>query len=90
MPDSWIKDPSATLDYTIDWTAWLAGDTITGTPVWTVPAGLTKADESHTTTTSTVWISGGTIGSTYTLSVRVTTTGGRTDDRSIALVIADR
>ena len=38
------KDPNAVLDYVQNWATWLAevSDTITGTPVWTVGAGLTK------------------------------------------------
>lgn len=91
----WIyKDPNAVLDYVIDWAAtgddWLDGDTITGTPVWTVDTGLTKASSSNTTTTTTVWLSGGTAGTTYTVSCRIVTAGGRTEDRSFRIVCAER
>ena len=87
----WIeKDPDAVLDYIVDWSDWLDTDTITGAPVWTVPTGLTKASQSNTTTTATAWISGGAQGMTYTLGCRITTTGGRTDERSFRLKIVER
>jgi len=84
-----VKDPNAVLDYYVDWTRWLNGDTI-ATSVWTVPAGLTNANDSHTTTAATVWLSGGTVGEAYKVTNRITTTGGRTEDRSFDVKIAER
>jgi len=87
----WIeKDPQAVLDYAMDWADWLDTDTITGTPVWTIDSGVTKASQSNTTTTATAWLSGGVLGQTYTVTCRITTAGGRTDERSFRLKIVDR
>ena len=83
------KDPNATLDYGRDWTLWLAGDTIV-TSTWIVPSGLTMTAESNTATTATVWLSGGTFGSSYTVTNRIITAQGRIDDRSLQVVIRDR
>lgn len=83
------KDPSANLDYKIDWELWLAGDTISSSQ-WTVATGVTKGSETNTTTTATVWISGGTAGSRYTITNRITTAAGRIDERSIILRVLDR
>ncbi len=80
------KDPDSTKDYTINWAAWLGQDTIVSA-VWTVPAGITKASESHTTTTATIWLSGGTIDQVYTLQCRITTVGGRTEDESFSIKV---
>lgn len=83
-----IKDPNARLDYTIDWTAWLAGngDTISGATVPDPPSGLTVTTPlTWTSTQTTVWISGGTAGSSYDVTVHITTTGGRQDDRTITI-----
>lgn len=73
------QDPNETLDYVVDWSDQLdAGDTITGTPAWTVtPSGLTVDDQSNTTTTTTVWLTAGTANTDYQAEVTVTTTGGR-------------
>jgi hypothetical protein len=88
---TYTKDPDATLDYVISWSSWLpTGDTI-ASAVWSVPAGLTEADASSiTTTTTTCWLSGGTVGEVYRVTCRITTAQGRIDDRSISLRIQER
>mgnify|MGYP001572496141 CR=1 FL=1 len=86
------KDPSAVRDYTVDWDTddWLGAATITGTPVWTVPTGITKDSQSNTTTTATAWLSGGTNGTDYDVACKITTAGGRTDERTIRLQVRNR
>lgn len=89
---TFIKDPSAILDYGQDWSQWLEdGETIT-TSTWTVPAGLTKVgSDTHDATTTTVWLSGGTVADDrYTLTNHVVTSASRADDRSITIVIRER
>ncbi len=86
---TFTKDPDAVLDYAVDWTLWLAGDEI-ATSDWTVPAGLNKVTDTKTTTKATVWVSGGQAGQSYTVTNRITTTGGRTDDRSITVKVENR
>lgn len=84
------KDPSAVLDYALDWSDWLVADTITGTPTWTVPTGLTKDSQSNTTTTATAWLSGGVAGMSYTVACKIVTAGGRTDERSFRIKCVNR
>lgn len=84
-----FKDPDEVLDYVVDWTARLAGDTI-GTSLWIVPIGITDENEENDTTTTTIWLSGGTIGQTYEFVNRVQTAGGRTMDQSVKLPIKTR
>jgi len=88
---SFKKDPDAVLDYTVDWTDWLlpALDTIS-TVTWVPDTGLTVGTTSKTASTATAFVSGGTAGQTLKLTCRITTTGGRTDDRTITLKIVDR
>ena len=83
------KDPEAVLDYTINWTAWLDGDTIL-TSVWTVPTGITKDSESNTTLRATAWLSGGTDGTNYIVVNTIVTAAGRTDERSVVVYVRDR
>lgn len=90
----WIlKDPNAVLDYRLDWDAagdsWLAGDTI-ATSAWTLDPGISQTSATNTTTTATVWLSGGTAGSEYRVTNRITTAGGRTEDRSFRVRVAER
>jgi hypothetical protein len=86
---TFTKDPHAILDYTIDWTRWLAGDTI-ATSEWLVAAGLTKVADSKTVSSATVWLSGGTAGQSYTVTNRIVTNGGRTEDRSFTIRVEER
>lgn len=92
MTDSrnyFVKDPDAILDYTVDWLNWLCLDTIvTGT--WIVPSGITKVTSTITTTTSTVWLSGGSVDHSYDLINRINTSGGRTDDRTISIMVRNK
>lgn len=86
-----LKDPDATLDYSIDWSAWLVTGESLITSVWALSStDLTKTLEVNTATRGTVWVSGGLPGESYTLTNHITTDGGRIDDRSIVLLMRQR
>lgn len=78
------KDPDEVKDYGINWATLLSTDTI-ATSTWTVPDEITMDSDSHTTTATTVWLSGGTAGESYSLLNRIVTAGGRTYDRTVKL-----
>lgn len=89
-----LKDPDAKLPFAVDWSAWLTteGDTATSA-TWTVPAGLVQESSPAPTLVNgkaTVWLSGGTDGQNYTVTCHLTTTGGRTDDRSFRVSVRTR
>lgn len=85
-----VKDPDAVLDYTFDWGPWLNGDEIDSSN-WTLESGITRVtDDIPTTSTTRIFVSGGTAGQNYTLTNRVVTTGGRTDDRSFEIRVRQR
>jgi hypothetical protein len=86
---TFTKDPNAVLDYSIDWTRWLAGDQI-ATSEWIIPSGLTKMADSKTVTAATVWLSSGTASQSYTVTNRITTAAGRTEDRSFTIRVEER
>lgn len=86
---TFTKDPDAILDYAVDWSRWLAGDTIAAS-VWIVPAGLAKVSETNTATKAVVWLSGGSAGVAYTVTNRITTAAGRTEDRSFTIRVEER
>ena len=92
MSNSYVKDPAALLDYSWDWSGWLAGvsDTISSATV-TVPPGLTAVAEPVVGETAvTQRVSGGALDDTYKMVCQITTVGGLVDERSIYLTIADR
>ena len=76
------------LDYQIDWTTWLDGDTI-ATSTWIVPAGITRDSDSKSNTATTIWLSGGTDGEVYEIVNRITTAGGRTQDRTVSITVKE-
>lgn len=80
------KDPNATLDYSEDWTLWLAGDTISSLSI-TATAGITVNSQTTTFPCSvvTVWLAGGTPPNSYSIVFHITTTAGRQDDRTITI-----
>jgi len=85
-----LKDPSAVLDYAFDWTGWLAtGETISSYTV-TAQSGITLDSDSATDDTVTVWLSGGTSGSRYRVSCKITTNAGRIDERSMIIDCQNR
>ncbi len=84
-----MKDPQAKLDYGIDWSAWLDGDVIIAS-AWSSDAGLIVEANSFTSTVTTVWLSGGTVGASYRVTNHVTTQAGRENDFSIVIVVQQR
>ena len=95
------KGPNERLDYPLDWNdappngPWLAaGEYLTGTPVITAPAGITvdapTLYPSVQPTMVIVWASGGVIGTTYTISVKITTNMGRVAERSFQVAVVMR
>ena len=87
---TFLKDPDAVLDYSVDWSKWLSGDQIE-TSAWSLsdPA-LQAVNDSSTGTRTTVWLAGGVAGQSYTVTNRILTSGGRTDDRSFTIQVQDR
>lgn len=90
MGNQFRKDPQAILDYQIDWSSWLQGGDTISASTWTVPSGLTRTNDVFTSTTTTVWLSGGTAGQRYEVINHVTTAGGREDDRTIYISVVNR
>lgn len=97
------KDPNEVLDYVFDWAPasnhrrgadgdWLVGGDTISTRTVTAESGLTVASSAITddSTSVTVWLSGGTAGTSYRVSCRVVTAGGRTGERSMLIRVVDR
>ena len=79
------KDPDSVVDYTVDWTYWLSGSDSIAAATFTAQTGLTIQSHSFTDTTTTVWLSGGTAGTSYRVTSHVTTSEGRQDDQSFII-----
>ena len=79
------------LDYSVDWSAWLAGDQIASSE-WLLGEGalIEILTDTNTATKATVWLRGGQEGTTYTVTNRIVTLGGRTDDRTVSVKVEER
>lgn len=87
---TYIKDPDAVLDYHLDWSGWLDGDTIT-TSTWAVDtAGITIDSAGLEGGLATVWLSGGAVGQQYRVTNHIVTAAGRADDRTLTVSIRER
>lgn len=91
------KQPSEVKDYDIDYTEWLtpAQDTIDD-----ITAVVTSETENsptllidsiqNTLVVGKLWISGGTAGVKYKVTVQMLTTGGRLDESELIFNVKDR
>ena len=80
------KYPDEVLDYAVDWTAKLAGDTIVSATVRAAASSLTISREGNTDTLQSFWLSGGTSGLVI-LTCEVVTSGSRTLAQPITIQI---
>jgi len=92
MPDTFLKDPDATLDYKFDWSDWLETGEEISTFSLIVPTGLTEVSSSNDNDSVTVWLSGGTAGLTYGVTCRITTDSfpTRIEDRTMKFIVVER
>ena len=91
MEKLFYKDPDAVLDYAMDWSTWLATGENLSTYLVTVDSSLiTISTHSISSPIVTAWLSGGNVGQTYTVSIKVVTSGSRTDERSFKVKIKQR
>lgn len=89
-----LKDPAATLDYSVDWGAdYLVEDGLASS-FWTVspdePGGVTIESDLVADKIATAKVGGGIAGRLYRLTNHVTTATGREDSRSIMLRLEAR
>ncbi|MEU7338727.1 hypothetical protein [Streptomyces sp. NPDC007074] len=92
MSSTFPKDPAELLDYTWDWTPWLAevSDTISSATV-VATDGLTAVGEpSVNGALVTQRVSGGDVGKLSAVTCQITTASGLIAERSIHLKIAQR
>jgi hypothetical protein len=86
-----FKDPDEVLDYSIDWSARMPSDDHIVTSTWpSLPSGITVDSDEQTNTTTTLWLSGGTLGQSYSFTNRVVTLGGRTMDQTVTIKVKQK
>ena len=91
------KQPAEVKDYDIDYGEWLGpvADTVASTTA--IVTSVTEAVPTleidsimESSTAAKLWISGGTAGVSYKVTVKLTTAGGRLDESELVFTVKDR
>ena len=94
LNNQFVKDPDAVLDYVFDWrdasTPWLATSETIVDHIITADTGITVGSSTEDAGKVTVWLSGGTAGINYKVACLITTSAGRTDERTIWITVRER
>ncbi len=89
-----VKDPSARIDYRIDWGAGHLGNNIIRSSTWTVSPqhenAIFAAVSSHDGKITTVTLDGGVAGRVYDVRNQVVLENGERDERSISFRVEKR
>lgn len=87
-----VKDPDAVLDYAMDWSDYLeAGEVIADSQWVTLPAdGLPPSGASVDGAVAQVTLGGGVTRTVHVVTNRITTSLGRSDDRSLTIYVQER
>ena len=89
---AFTKDPDALIDYIVEWSEWMpTGDNLVSANT-TAQSGITVDSQAVTTASAlhTIWLSGGAPGTTYRITSRIYTNGGRRDERSFFVRVRER
>lgn len=81
------KRPTEVRDYTHDWSPFLGADTIASESHSASGVTINSVDVSGDAQSATFWLSGGTDGTTATVTQTIVTAGGRTETEIFALRI---
>lgn len=97
IDDVVVMDDDAVLPFALELAEWLAeeSDTLDGTPTITVdPSGSLAVAASpaaaYSGTQAIWWMSGGTAGTTYRVTVQWGTAAGRVDERTVTIAVQAR
>ncbi|MEY2882601.1 MAG: hypothetical protein RL490_325 [Pseudomonadota bacterium] len=89
-----LKDPAATIDYAVDWSAgYLAGQALAAADWLVAPVeagGITLAASRFEPGRAVATLVGGIAGRVYRITNRVTFSDGRSDDRTLVVRVEER
>lgn len=88
---TYTKQPDEVLDYDIDYTDWLDGDTLLGAEAAVSPSGeLTVLDPMPIVGDRVkIWASSGVSGGSYKVEVTITTNGGRVKQDEVRIRVKE-
>jgi hypothetical protein len=88
------KDPDDALDYQVNWATWLSTDTL-ASATWSINTTVITASTalmSYSTSagTHTLWLAGGTAGTTAEVTSRITTATSRIKDQTFKVTVREQ
>lgn len=98
------KDPDEVLDYSVDWSRWIASATITGV-TWYVDNennvktelndsdivnGIQCVSRTNTDTVATIYLGQGVVNTNYKFYCKISTTAGSVAERTIRLRVKEQ
>ena len=84
------KDPESVLDWAWEFSDWRgSGDSISNKTV-TAETGITVDSSAINGTQVVVWLSGGTAGESYDVTVQAVTANGRTVERTVTFEVSEQ
>lgn len=90
---TFTKQPADVQDYDIDYTDYCGSfeppDSLLNSPVVTADVGITIDSVAVSTNVVKVWLRGGTTGTTYKITCRASTVGGRTREVEIKVKVKE-
>jgi hypothetical protein len=90
LVEVFVKDPSAVLDYYMDWTDLLASSDTIVTSTWVASSDtVTLSDDDILSDITVVWVEGGEAGELVDLTNHIVTAEGREDERTLRLKVRD-
>ena len=81
------KDPDELLDYQINWTVALAGDTIISSTWQINSADLINDHDTYGPNSTVIWLTGGVLNQSYQCTNTINTAGGRIFQQTVGISI---
>lgn len=87
----YIKDSDAILDYGFDWSQWLSeGEIISSASIALSASTITVPSTTITAGSVIAWLSGGDLGTRYSVTCHIQTDQNRVDERTIKIDVRER
>lgn len=90
MATKFDKTATGKLNYLLNWADWIGSDTINASSWDISPSGLTIVSSDFSLTTTTIVVSGGTVGTEYCVTNTITTAGDLITSRSFTISLVEK
>lgn len=87
-----VHDPNETAPFVIDWSYAIdsEGGEVISSSSWSLDSGITQSSASFSDETATVVVTGGTVGTHYKATNTISTSAGRTYQRTLDIEVRSK